>query len=118
MMFSVYPGGSALFPNSNSLVRSAFSIRVQTRLVSANRSVDSARYPFHTSCVGRLRLRPQSRVDAHSPCAIGRLYITDAVILRMSSSGCSASGLTRLASEYCRLQFLRGLMVKRLDHES
>src|SRR5712671_4185988 len=82
------------------------------------RNVDSARYELNISFLGRIVFLPQRMVDAQLPCASGRLYITDAVMRRMSSAGCRSSGEIRRAMEYCALQFRAGLTVKRVDHES
>ena len=50
-------------------------------------SVDSARYPFQTKPVSRLLFRPHNKVLAQFPRISGRLYMTEAVILRRSSAG-------------------------------
>src|SRR3954470_23016511 len=117
-MFSAKPGGSGFLPSRNSFVRSTCSMRVHTRFFSVNRSVDSNKYPLQTICDGRFRLRPYSAVDDHSPCSIGRLYIADAVMRRMSSSVCNASGLVSCPIEYCMLQFFAGFTVNRVDQQS
>src|SRR6185437_5853511 len=57
-------------------------------------------------------------VVAQSPLANGRLYITEAVILRTFSLGESASGLVRSPKEYCMLQYCAGFTVKRMLQES